>query len=194
MMKAAALMVTALVLTAVSLAGARSPVMAQGNPAGAAISLRVAVLDLDTVRKKAKAWQSIRDQFDVYRKAFQNEAEEEQKKLRAARDQLRMQQSLLSPEAMREREEKFQARMAEAQRRFEGRKRALEKSYADALKVFEENLKAVLEGLVKEMKIKLIINRGIATVYTDPTLEITDETLKRLDARIKKITVKKPVY
>lgn len=192
MVKIAVHVLTGALLVAPGLAGAPIAAMAQSAPSGEVSQPRIAVLDLDKVRNEAAAGQSIRKQFDAYRKALQKEAEEEQKKLRAARDKLRMQQSLLAPEAMREQERKFKAQLAETQRRFEGRKQALEKSYAEALKVFDENLKSVLEGLIKEMKLDLIVNKRMAAVYTDPNLEITDETLKRLDARIKKVTVKKP--
>ena len=183
-------------LTAVgilAIAGSGSA-LAQGKAQGVrskAIPARIAILNVNLLMRHSKAGKSIRKQLDARRKALRKEAGKEEKKMRAARNELRLQRSLLSPEAMREREKKFKDKLGQIQRKFNTRKRNLEKSLAAARKELDQNLKTVLDGVVAEMGIDLILNRR-HTIFTRKEFEITAIVRKRLDARIKKVTLKKP--
>ena len=153
---------------------------------------KMAVLDLVAIRLHSLAGKSITGQFRAYRKAFQKDADAQQKRLQAARNELRLQRSLLSPEAMQIRERKFTDEVAAVQRRFQARKKSLDKSRAEALKVFEKNLKEVLKKLRADRKIDVIIKKRPSVIYADPSVDITGEVLKRMNARLKKIAVKTP--
>ena len=153
---------------------------------------KIAVLDLAAIRRHSLAGKSITKQFTSYRKAFQKDAEAQQKRLKAAQSELRLQRSLLSPEAMQARERKFKDEVAAAQRVFQARKKALDKSRVEALKVFEKNLTEILKKLRADRKIDVIINKRPAVIFADPSVDITGEILKRINVRLKKITVKNP--
>ena len=102
------------------------------------------------------------------------------------------QRSLLSPEAMQARERKFKEEVSAAQRRFQERKKALDKSRVEALKTFEKILTEVLKSVRADKKIDIIIKKRPAVIFAHPSVDITGEVLKRIDVRIKKITVKNP--
>ena len=103
-----------------------------------------------------------------------------------------MQRSLLSPEAMRARERKFKDEVVAVQRRFQARRKALDKSRVEALKVFEKNLTEILKKLRADKKYDVILKKRPAVIFADPSVDITGEVLKRIDARLKKIAVKTP--
>ena len=190
-MKIFLLVSTVLGILAISGSG---PALAQGKNQGARVKIvpaRVAVLNINIIMQRSKAGKSIRNQLDAKRKALRNEAGKEEKKLRVARNELRLQRSLLSPEAMREREKKFKDRLTQIQRKFNIRKRNLEKSLAAARKELNENLKVVLDRVVGEMGIDLILDRR-QTIFTRDEFEITSIVMNRLDRRITKINLKKP--
>lgn len=152
----------------------------------------IAVLDLVAIRHRSLVGKSITEQLNVYRKAFQKDAEAQQKKFQAAQNELRLQRSLLSPEAMQARERKFKEEFEAVQRRLQARRKALDKSRIEAFKIYEENLKEVLKKIRAERKIDIIIRIRPSVLLAAPSSDITKEVLKRIDARIKKIPVKDP--
>jgi Skp family chaperone for outer membrane proteins len=160
--------------------------------AGAQAAQKMAVLDLVAIQRHSLAGKSITQQLTVYRKAFQKDAEVHQKRLKAAQNELRLQRSLLSPEAMKAREQKFKDEVAAVQRRLQARRKALDKSRVEALKVFDKNLKEELKKLRAEMKIDIIIKKRPSVIYADPSVDITGKILKRINVRLKKIAVKNP--
>ena len=162
------------------------------SPAQAQAAQKIAVLDLVAIRLHSLAGKSITGQFSAYRKAFQKEADAQQKRLKAAQNELRLQRSLLSPEAMQARQRKFRDEVAVVQRQLQARKKALDKSRAEALKVFEKNLTEVLKKLRADRKIDVILKKRPSVIYADPSVDITGEVLKRINARLKKIAVKTP--
>jgi Skp family chaperone for outer membrane proteins len=164
-----------------------SPVAAQG-PAGA----KVAVLDSILVRVKSKAGQSISKQLTTFRKVLQKDAEAQQNKLRAARNELRLQRSLLSPEAMQARERKFEDDFKAAQRQFQEKKKALDQSRVDATRAFEEHLTEVLKALQKERKYDVILDKRPSVIFVAPEVNITQDVITRIDKRVQHISVKKP--
>ncbi len=185
------LLSTVLGILAISGSG---PGLAQGKNPGARVKMvpaRVAVLNINIIMRRSKAGKSIQNQLDTKRKALRKEAGKEEKKLRVARNELRLQRSLLSPEAMREREKKFKDRLTQIQRKFNIRKRNLEKSLAAARKELNENLKVVLDRVVGQMGIDIILDRR-QTIFTRDEFEITAIVMKRLDKRLTKITLPKP--
>jgi Skp family chaperone for outer membrane proteins len=153
---------------------------------------KIAVLDLRVIWRNSLAGKSIADQLNVYRKAFQKKADAQTKKLKTSENELRLQRSLLSPEAMKARERKFKDEVAAVQRQLQARRKALDKSRAEAFKIFEKNFTEVLKKLRAEKKIDIIIKKRPSIIYMEPSVNITGEVLKRLDVRIKKITVKNP--
>lgn len=161
-------------------------------PASAQTTVKVAVLDLIAIRLRSLAGKSISQQLSKYRKALQKDAEAQQKKLRTAQNELRLQRSLLSPEAMQARERKFRDDVAAVQRGFQARRKALDKSRFEAGKIFEEHLTKVLDKLRTERKIDIIFKKRPAVIYAIAPIDITQEVLKRMDARVKNIPVKKP--
>jgi Skp family chaperone for outer membrane proteins len=162
------------------------------TPVHAQTTVKIAVLDLLAIRLRSEAGKSISKQLGAFRKALQKDAEGEQQKLRTAQNELRLQRSLLSPEAMQARERRFRDDVAATQRSFQARKNALEKSRADANKIFEDHLTEVLKIFRKERKIDVIFKKRPAIIYAETPVDITEDVLKRLDARIKHIPVKKP--
>ena len=153
---------------------------------------KIAVLDLVAIQRHSLAGKSITTQLTDYRKAFQKDAEAHQKRLRAAENELRLQRSLLSPEAMKARERKFKEEVAAVQRQLQARRKSLDKSRSEALKVFDKNLTEVLKKLRAEKKINVIIKKRPSIIYVDKSINITGEVLKRINVRIKKIAVKNP--
>lgn len=162
------------------------------NRSEAQAAQNIAVLDLVAIRLRSLAGKSITGQLSAYRRAFQKEAERQQKRLKAAQNELRLQRSLLSPEAMQERQRKFNEEVAAVQRQFQARKKALNKSRVEALKIFEKILTEVLKKLRADRKIDVIIKKRPSIIFADPTVDITSEVLKRINARLKKIAVKTP--
>jgi len=158
-----------------------------GTEAGAS---GMAFLDIVKVRLRSKAGKSISKQFNARRKKLLKLASKEEKELFAAREALKRQLSLLSPDAIRQREVAFKKKFTIAQRKFQNRKRALKKAVADAWKIFERELQKVLKVIVKKGKIAVIFDTR-QTFFTAAQYEITDDAIKRLNVRLPKVVIGK---
>ena len=151
----------------------------------------VAVLDLVAVRRFSLAGKSINSQFDAKRKELLKQAASEEKKFHSAREELTRQRSLLSSEAIRSREDQFRQEFSATQRKFQLQKRDLERAIAASEAVLQNGLQEVLKEIVAEKRIDLILRRTQA-VYTGPGLDITLETIARLNKRLPKVVVPDP--
>ncbi|MGY9006095.1 MAG: OmpH family outer membrane protein [Alphaproteobacteria bacterium] len=155
-----------------------------------AVASGMAFLDVVKVRLRSKAGKSISKQFNARRKKLLKLASKEEKELFAAREALKRQLSLLSPDAIRQREVAFKKKFTIAQRKFQNRKRALKKVVADAWKNFEKELQKVLKAIVKKRKIAVIFDTR-QTIFAASQYEITDEAIKRLNVRLPKVVIGK---
>jgi Skp family chaperone for outer membrane proteins len=165
----------------------------QGKKAPARLSAPVvAVVDMRSVMRESLAGKSIQTQFDKLRRQFQKEIDKEEKSFRAAREELTRQRSILAPEALRQRQARLEQRFAALQRSMQVRKKELEGTVADARRVLNRHLQKVFEKMIKDRGIDIIIAKR-QLVYIGPAFDITKATLKRLNKRLPRVAIKRPV-
>lgn len=174
----------AIVATAVSLACATVPAAAQGLPG-------VATIDLQRIQRDSSAAKSIKGQIDKQMAAHQQEITKQENELRNAEQELNKQRTLISPEAFNERRRQFEQKVGNLQRDVQNRKRDVGNSAVAAERVVEQALKEVVEQIVTERKLTLVMRKEL-TVYAASEFEITDEVMKRLNAKLPSVKVTAP--
>ncbi len=178
-----------MIFIAVAVAGLTAlvhPVAAQKVPAPA-----VAVVDTQLILRDATAAKNIRGQVDKLRERFRQEISKEEESLRVADRELAQQRQLLSSEAFSKRRQELQAKIATLQRKAQDRKRQLEKAVRRAMRVFQENMLTVTAELARERGANLVLPKS-QVLLVDGALELTDEALKRLNAKLTKVKVALP--
>ena len=180
-------------ILAISLFLCFSPAMAQttGQAVAPEYGINIAVLDLETIRRKASVVKDIRAQITVFRKGFQADVEREEKALREANQELAKKRTILTPESFAEERRKFEQRVVEVQRIVQQRKQSLAKVRGDAMVQVEGKLNIIITDLAKKLGIVLVLNRS-QTIMADRSLEITQDVLAELDKVMPKLQVTAP--
>lgn len=152
----------------------------------------IAVIDVGAVERQSVAWQSLRDQIEARRAAFQSQLETEQRGLEQERDALLSQQNVLAPDVFQQRQQEFRQKLAELQGIANKRKQELDRLYASARRQIREALREVVVEIAQERGINLMLNmsREDRTVsYVDGQLLVSEEALERLNQRIQTVVL-----
>lgn len=173
------------VATAFLFAVSNAPAFAQNSLNG------VVTIDMLRIERDAAASKSIRSQLEKYHTADQQEITKQENDLRKLEQELGQQRALISPEAFAERRRQFEQKVNNLQRDAQSRKREFDKVQVNASRTIETTLRQVIEQLVTERKLVLVLSKA-QTMYAAPDLEITNEVLKRLDAKLPSVKVPPP--
>ncbi len=170
------LLLLAGLFTAASIA---TPAYAQQN---------IAIVDIQRIMRDSNATKSITSQIEKQRNAYQQDITKQENDLRNAEQELNKQRTIISPEAFAERRRAFEQRVGNLQRDVQNRKRELDKSFSVASGIVERELNAIVGALVDERKLTLVLPRS-QTIYYNPQMEVTDEVMKRLNAKLPSVMV-----
>lgn len=171
----------------------QKPAATAKKPAAAKkkIVVKLAVINIEGIRINAKVARDIRSQISKYRKVFRTDIEKEEREIRKANEEMAKQRAILSPDAFIEERKKFELRLIQVQRQVQARKRALDKSQAEAFTKVQEALNEVVIKVAKENNLTLIL-RSDQVVFWAQALDITEAVLRRLDAKLPSLEVSKP--
>ncbi|MBK8175743.1 MAG: OmpH family outer membrane protein [Rhodospirillales bacterium] len=175
----------ALVITATAL---YRPVAALAD---ASSNVRIAVLDVDRVRRESAAVKAIRAQLGGYLDVYRTETQKEEQEIRAGQEELARKRSDLSADGYAEARKKLEDRLLEAQERVQHRRQALERVNTEAMEQVKQALEAIVIEIADERQLGLIVRKDQA-VYAATSLEITNEVLERLDRRLPKVQISDP--
>jgi Skp family chaperone for outer membrane proteins len=103
--------------------------------------------------------------------------------------ELSKQQSVLSQEAFDEKFRDFSNKVSEVQREFQVKKNSIDQADLDAISKIEEVVNAIVIEVAKSKGLTLVIPSA-STMFYKTELDITDQVLKSLDQRLKKIDIK----
>ena len=175
-----------------AIAGALIAMFAVGTPAHvygqATPPAKIAILEFQRVMLESAAAIDIKVQVDQRRKVYQTEITNQEQELRAAEQELARQATILAPDAMAQKRREFEGRVAELQAGMQARKRELDQAYAFGMKEVQRTLTVVIAGLAKEYGFNLVLPNA-QIVFADSSLNITDETLRRLNAQLPSVKV-----
>ncbi len=165
---------------------AAAPAPAQKFPASA-----IGVLDVQRLLRDSAAAKSIEQQIERLRKGFQRDVRERESVLRKADQELLEQRAILAPEAFAKRRRQFEKRANKAQREVQTRKRAIDRAHAVARRKIRISVLRIAEDVATEKKINIVIFRSAVLISTND-LEITAETMKRLNQQLPTVEVEFP--
>jgi len=161
-----------------------APAVAQ-QPATAPI---IIVVDVQGVVRESMAAKSIRTQMQSHRQTFTKEITDQEKSLRSAEQELQRQRTILSADAFGKKRKEFEDRVGSVQRSAQARKRQLDEAFNDAMEQVQKALVEVVTKLAEERNATLVIPKTMV-VLVDKRLDVSEEALKRLDARIQNVAV-----
>lgn len=185
-------MAAAMLAALMSIAAPGGSAIAQtAAPSVAQAELPIAVVDVQGIMRAAKAAKAIHDQIETRRSAYQEEVAAEERRLRVAEQDLSQQRAVLAPDAYQQKVREFQTKVAEVQRQVQMRKRELDETFARAMNEVRKSLVAVVAEIAEQRGIKLVLFKS-QIVIAEKFLDVSDETLQRLNERLPTVKVELP--
>ncbi|MFZ5862121.1 MAG: OmpH family outer membrane protein [Nitrospirota bacterium] len=162
--------------------GAAEPAWAQAN------GLKVAYLDTQQVFDQSKAGKKAKGLLEEYVKSRQKIIDLEEAEIKELEDNLLKQESVLSPEAKRAKQEDLQRKLLAYQKKATDLNREIQDKKVDVLKEFHAQLEGVVKRVAERDGYAMIFDKGgsgpadmAAVLYAKESLSITDKVLAELD-------------
>ena len=149
----------------------------------------IAVVNDAKIVHDSKAAISIRSQIQAKEKSLQSDFEAKRKEFYNEDQSLAKQQSSTDKAAFDKKVKDFRAKAADAEQDMQAKKMALAKSADAAADELKKNVLDITKQIAAERKYNVVLSAS-SVMYMDDTLDITDEVLKRLDAKLPTVTVK----
>ena len=156
------------------------------SPLQAQASSKIAVLDLQYLLSEAKAAQGIQDQVNKQRESFLKELEAQENALRDKEKSILEKAKDMSQEELEEQRVAFEKEFQEARAKAQSNKVKIERALGVAMEKLRGEMSSVVEGIAKEQGYDLVLPRQNVIVGGDD-LDISKETLKRLNKKVAKI-------
>ena len=152
--------------------------------------MSIAVVNYAKIIETSKAGNSVRTQIQAKEKSLQADFEAKRKAFYTEGQALSKQESTATDKAAFVAKAKdFRTRADDADRDMQQKKADLAKSAEAASNDLQKNVIDIAKQIASEKKYNLILSTS-QVVYADDSLDITDEVLKRLDAKLPTVTLK----
>jgi len=162
------------------------------QPPATGASINIAILDMASIRRKATVIENILTQLKNYREEFSKNIQKEDAGLKAANQELLKKRTLLSPEAFSQEQKNFQEKVVAFQNTMKLSTRALDIVNEKAMFKVDQVLNGIIEGIAEKRGLNLILKREF-TVLTSRSLDITEDVINELNAKLPEVKVEKPV-
>ncbi|MGH6896686.1 MAG: OmpH family outer membrane protein [Geminicoccaceae bacterium] len=144
------------------------------------------VIDYQRILREAAAARSIRAQIEARRQVYQEEVSREEQRLHEEDKEFARQRSVLSPEAFAEKRRQFEQDVADVQRLVQERRRELDRLSAAALNEVKQALIEIVTSMAEERGFNLVLPSS-ELLFFARTLDLTEEVLAELDARLPEV-------
>jgi Skp family chaperone for outer membrane proteins len=159
------------------------------TPLTAQAEATLAVLNIQQIMRESLAAKSVKVTLEGQQKSFQSEMVTKEQALQKKEKELAQQRSVLSPEEFEKRVKEFRTQATAAQREVQAKKSKLDKAFADALATIQKTVMDIVAEKAKAEKIQAVAPTS-QLLYADPSLDITQDVLTKLNQRLPKVQVK----
>src|SRR5581483_9846 len=151
----------------------------------------VLIVDLPRVLRDAKAGKDVQSTVNQHYSGYAKEVAQQEDELQKGRGELERQRTVLAPDVYNGRAREPQQRYDELSKIVQSRQQALQQSYKEAMTKVENAALEVIADLVKERKANLVMAKQ-ALVFEDESMDVTAETIARLDKKLPSVPVNLP--
>ena len=152
----------------------------------------IGVIDIPRLIRESDAGKMVLEQRQRYLTQFQGATRKEEKALNDADRELVRQRTLLSPEALAEKQGAFRKSLADFQRKVEYQRRNLDYSVGAALGKIEKKIVELVQGVARERSINLVLSQTQVYMF-EPRFDITDAVMAGLNVSLPKVLMQDPL-
>ncbi|MDR0483965.1 MAG: OmpH family outer membrane protein [Alphaproteobacteria bacterium] len=149
-----------------------------------------AVVDYQAVIQKSKAFASFQAQAEANKKALETQFQKESEALKAEEQSLVNKRPELSEAEFNKKRADFEAKVTAFRNKYQQKQTDFEKNNNEVLKTIEAQLRKSINEIAKARNLEVVYN-SMALAYFDSSKDISDEILKKLDAALPKVSLKK---
>ena len=149
---------------------------------------RIAILDVERVLTQSEAGKNALKQITDQRKRYQDEISKAEDQLRNEERDLVQARATLAAEAFDEKRRGFERKVQDTQRMVQQRSGTIDNMMRNAREQIGKAALAALQELIKERGFNVVLDRK-QIVATDPSLEVTEEVMTRVNKRLPSIKV-----
>jgi outer membrane protein len=165
---------------------AAAPAWAQAD------NFKVAYLDTQKVFDQSKAGKKAKGMLEEYVKSRQKIIDLDETEIKELEDSLLKQESVLSPEAKRTKQEDLQRKLVAYQKKATDLNREIQDKKVEVLNDFHAQLEGVVKRVAEREGYAMVFDKGgngpadlAAVLYAKDSLSITDKVLAELDKETK---------
>lgn len=148
----------------------------------------IAIVDVQRILQESGAAKSVQAQIENHRSRFQAQIAAEEKELREAEQKLTTMRQSGNSEAFSEQEQKLRQRFMTVERHVQARRKVLDQAFTEAMSTVRQNIIDIVQRVSQERGVNLAIVKQ-QVIWNDGTIDMTDEVLKRLNAKLPRIDV-----
>ena len=148
----------------------------------------IGILDIQRIKKESKAIISIRNQITDERLKYEKKFRSKEDFLRNEEQELAKQRTVLSEEAFKKKNTEFRLKIQNLQQRMKKASQLLQKAEAEAIKVFNNNLRPILIESSNAYSVNVVLFAS-QVAFAPRSLDLTSDVMERLDAAIPIIEV-----
>lgn len=163
-----------------------------GSPTAAGQeATRVAVIDIETIYRESAAAKALQQQFERQRSSSQDELNAKERELVEADQELGRQRGGMASTDYSRQSQDLARRMGAFQREVRDRKKSLESLFEKGTQRIKRVLTEIIGEIATEREFDLVITAG-TVVLQNPVLDITQEAMDRLNARLPDVSLTDP--
>lgn len=151
----------------------------------------IAIIDMQRILQESLAAKNVQKQLEIQRAKFQTEIEGEENGLRQTEQELSKSRDQIAADVYADREQQLRQRFLTVERHVQARRKLLDQAFTDSMNTVRASLLAIVDSVAHERGANLVLVKQQA-VWVDAPLDVTDEVLKRLNAKLSDLTVKMP--
>lgn len=159
--------------------------------ANAAAPVTVIVVDTQRVLEESKAGRAFQSQMREKVQAYQKGISQQDQQFYAERQELERQRTILGQEAFQAKAKDFEQRIGDASKKAQETQREIAQGENQARTKIATATEEIVQQLAKEHNASLVLAKQ-TVLFFDPSYDVTEETVKRLDQSLPTLTVTFP--
>jgi outer membrane protein len=159
------------------------PAPAAAQPAAPQMPLRMAFIDLQLIAAESAEGKASNTKIQALTQKRGTELQEKTKALKAQQDKLQQGGAALNDAARTQTQKEIERLTVDIERFQQDANAEVTELQQELQTDFQEKLRPIVDAVIKELKIGLLFSRNQAgDLYVDPSLDITEEVIKRFDS------------
>lgn len=151
----------------------------------------IITVDVQQILHDSLVAKDVQAQMDQRTDRYTKEVTQQENDLQKVQDELEQQRTTLAPDEFNKRMRDFQQRYDGLDNRVQVTRQALQQSYNDAMTKIENTALQIISDIAAERKANLVVAKA-AVLFEAQDLDITQEVITRLDAKLPKVELAAP--